>query len=33
VCLPYEDELESELSELRMRWRIDVAPRVVEEAF
>jgi ubiquinone biosynthesis protein COQ4 len=26
VCLPYEDELESELSELRLRWRIDIAP-------
>ena len=33
VCLPYEDELDAELSELRMRWRIDVAPRVVEEEF
>ena len=32
VCLR-TNELESELSELRMRWRIDVAPRVVEEAF
>jgi len=32
VCLPYEDELESELSELRMRWRIDVAPSFSEES-
>ena len=32
VCLPYEEELDAELSELRMRWRIDVAPTPEEES-
>jgi ubiquinone biosynthesis protein COQ4 len=27
VCLEYEKELDADLIELRMRWRIDVAPK------